>query len=481
MESKHAFKQINQEINRVFDLAGHPGKVAIVALDYAKETHMALICDGEGRSLKAPFEVKNSPAGLRYLRKQIESSCQRFAIKPGHVIIGGEDCGSFSLNFVHALGQNGYLAIGVNARAAQLQRENFQASTDKLDLLGIAKMLMDRRGATRSKAIGRERMLRNVTRHRDDLVRTKTALRNRIHSLVDQLFPGFLDEAKSGIPPFSQGSLWLMSDRFSPRHIQRRSSKVLIRELTKRGLKQPVEKAHRLSAWAHDVIEAPPELVGTLQSSLGNEIKLYEGIIVCIVQIDKEIALLLAATQGALLTTMKGTGITLAAGFTAEIGPIADQPSLRRLTSYAGIVPRVKQTGGPESEARHSSVSPRCNRILKNVVVQCGNQIGLHGPDELKEDHGRRTANGQHADFGMARRYIRIATFLMRYNQAYLPQALRDHGSMDEMRSYYEKQWPIWRKKWLAAGALQEAFAPENPLGQWRECIEAIYDIELPI
>jgi transposase len=109
-----------------------------------------------------------------------------------------------------------------------------------------------------------------------------------------------------------------------------------------------------------------------------------------------------------MLTTIRGTGITLAAGVASEIGPPDSQPSTRRLCSYAGIVPRVKQTGGPEKGAKTGKVSRRNNHLLKNHIVQCGNHLGQHGPADLKEDHRRRGANTQHADFGMARRYLRM-------------------------------------------------------------------------
>jgi transposase len=481
MKNHPVFKHVNQDIYEIFDRAEHPQKVLIVALDYAKQTHKALICSGAGASLKAPFDVENTPEGLRFLQKQIEASMRRHAIPARQVIIGGEDCGSFSLNFVHALGRMGYLVIGVHAKEAKKQRENYQASTDKLDLLGIVKMLLDRRGSTRSRKISAQNSLRNITRHRAAMVRNKTALSNRIHSLVDQVFPGFLDESKSGIPPFSPAACGLMRDRFSPAHFRRRKLKALSKELQKYGLKEPEKKAAQLLAYAGEVLEAPPELVGTLQSSLRNETLLYKGLLDCIEQIEKEIALLLAPTPGALLTTIKGTGITLAAGVSAEIGPMAFQNSLRRLTSYAGIVPRVKQTGGPQKEASHGTVSKRCNRILKNYIVQCGCHLGQHGPDDLREDHHRRTSNGQHADFGMARKYLRIASYLMRYGQVYLPHELRKHAEREDLKAYYLEQWPVWRKKWEKTGALTQAFSPENPLGIWRIAIQEIYEIRLPL
>jgi transposase len=481
VNSTLVFKHRNQDIVRIFERAGNPAKVACVIFDYAKASHLAFVCDGEGRNLKDTFEVENSTAGVDFVCQQIAKTCNRFAIHPANVVIGGEDCGSFSHNFVAALARKGYLVIGVHAHAAKLLRENFQASTDKLDLLGIAKMILDRRGTTRSDPPGNHRRLREITRHRADLVTMRTAVGNRIHGLVDRVFPGFLDERKSGIPPFSESSLKLMQDRFSPEHLRRRALKTLVRDLESLGVPEAAARAERLRALAESVLACPDELTGVLQNALAHEARLYADLGACIEQADLEAAKILATVPAAMLTTIRGTGITLASGVGSEVGPPASQTSLRRLTSYAGIVPGVKQTGGPEKEPRHGRVRRRCNRVLKNYIGQCGTHMGLHGPDDLREDHRRRTANKQHADFGLARRYLRVAMCLMRSHQAYLPPHLRRNADTEELRAYYLQLWPVLRKKWLKAGALAEAFAPENPLGAWRLAIQEFYGISLPL
>lgn len=104
--------------------------------------------------------------------------------------------------------------------------------------------------------------------------------------------------------------------------------------------------------------------------------------------------------------------MVLAAGVAAEIGDPMTQRPVNNLTSYAGIIPRVSQTGGPDSEACIGSVSHRCNRILKDYLVQSASHIGLHGVADLQEDHHRRDAAGQHANYGIARRYLRIGMHL---------------------------------------------------------------------
>jgi len=482
--NKSIFTRQNQTLINLFRDAKHPDKVLCVPIDYAKQTHMTLFCNGSERLLKKPFPVKNNPEGIAFLLKAVEKICRKHHIKREHVFFGGEDCGTFSDNFIYALRKEGFAVMGVNAADAARQRENMQASTDKLDLLGIAKMLLGKRGSIAGGQIGKERALRSLTRHRDSQVRMRTATGNRIHKIVDQLFPGFLDEKCSAIPPFSEASLYLMEDRFSPVQIAKRQDKALLRKLKMHGLQHPEAALGKLKAYARQVLGHPPELVGMLQTSLAGEVNLYRCLCDNIDLIGREIAQQLAQTPGAMLTTIRGTGITLAAGVASEIGPPDSQPSTRRLCSYAGIVPRVKQTGGPEKGAKTGKVSRRNNHLLKNHIVQCGNHLGQHGPADLKEDHRRRGANTQHADFGMARRYLRMGMRLMKNNESYVPpelRSLKNDAAVQELRSYYLDFWPKLLDKWVKAGAVHTAFAPENPLGQWRERIEAIYEIELPL
>ncbi len=131
-------------------------------------------------------------------------------------------------------------------------------------------------------------------------------------------------------------------------------------------------------------------------------------------QLEKEIAEILAQTQGAFLTSVRGIG----------------------------IIPRVKQTGGPQGETQIKKVGKRCNRILKDYVVKSASHIGKHGPDELMSDYKRRDAQDQHADFGMARRYLRMALCLMRSSQTYLPPKCRNTNvKMEKRAEYYLMAW----------------------------------------
>ena len=50
-----------------------------------------------------------------------------------------------------------------------------------------------------------------------------------------------------------------------------------------------------------------------------------------------------------------------------------------------------------------------------------------------------------------------------------------------QMFEYLQELWPKLRAKWVERKALELAFAPQNPLGKWRQVIEELYRIQLPL
>jgi len=482
MKKKNIYVNQSQELLTLFEEAGNSAEIMCVPIDYAKKDHVVMFCNGYGDILRKPFSVKNNPEGVSYLTEQVTRSCHNRSINPKHVFFGGEDVGSYAENFASTLRSGGWLVAGVNAHDAKKQRANMQASTDRLDLMGIATMLLNRRCNCSPAQSGIYRNLRTLVRHRRRLVVMTTEVRNRIHAIVDRLFPGFLDERKSGIAPFSKSSLYLMENRFSAQQIRGRKRSALIEALRRGGTPKPDCAAAKLQQYAARVLNTPDEYVATLQLSLAQHVKHYRCLQENTDQLEKEIAVWLSQTQGAFLTTVRGIGIVLATGVSAEIGDPFQQKPLNNLVSYAGIIPRIIQTGGPEGEIYTGKVARRSNRILKDYVVQSASHLGLHGPEDLMSDYKRRDAAGQHADFSIARRYLRMAMCLMRNSQVYLPPRLRKKDSKPEGRaSYYLMTWPYLRDKWQKLDALKAAFAEDRPLGRWRNMVQGIYDIKLEL
>ena len=482
MEKRNIYLNQSQELLSLFEDAGNNTKVMCVPMDYAKKDHLVMFCDGNGHILRKPFSVRNNPEGIEYLTDQVTRSCRRRQIDHKHVFFGGEDVGSYAENFVDTLRSGGWVVAGVNAHDAKKQRANLQASTDRLDLMGIASMLLNRRANCSPAQSGIYRNLRTSVRHRRKLVVMSTEEKNRMHAVVDRLFPGFLEEKKSGICPFSRASLYLMEDRFSPHQIRRRKQHKLIEILHRYGTKKPEDTAKKLQNYGNSVLNTPKEYISTFQLSLTQHVKHFRCLRDSIEQLEHEIAVWLAQTEGAFLTSIRGIGIVLAAGTSGEIGNPHNQKPVKNLVSYSGIIPRVKQTGGTQGKTHTGKVAKRCNRILKDYVVQAANHMGLHGPQDLMTDYKRREAAGQHADFGIARRYLRTAMCLMRKPQIYLPPEFRNAETKPEERAgYYLMAWPALREKWKKAGAIETAFDDNHFLGRWRNMVQELYEIKLKL
>ena len=482
MKRRNIYQNQSQELLHLFEEAGSSEKVMCVPMDYAKNDHLVMFLNGHGDILRKPFSVKNTPEGIAYIDEQVTRFCRRRGIQKKHVFLGGEDANSFAKNFVSTLRSKGYVVANVNAHDAKKQRVNLQASTDRIDLMGIATMLLNCRANCCPAQSGIYRNLRPLVRHRRRLVQMLTEVKNRIHGIVDELFPGFLNEKNTGIVPFTQSSLYLMQDRFSPKQIRRRRRQKLIEILKRLGTSKAEYTAAKLQQYAAKVLHVPVEYVDTMQLSLAQHVKHIRCLKQSVAQMDKEIALNLAQTQGAFLTSVRGIGLVLAAGVTAEIGDLNEQKPLNNLTSYAGIVPRVKQTGGSNGKTYTGPVAKRCNRILKDYVVKSAYHLGLHGPPDLMADYKRRDASGQHADFGIGRRYLRMAKSLMRTSQVYLPPTLRKgNGTAQQRAGYYLTSWPYLRQKWEKVGVLEAAFTNNRPLGLWRQIVQELYDIKLKL
>jgi transposase len=482
MKRKSIFRKDSQKLDAAFIEAGRPEKVLLVPLDFAKSTHYACFCDGLGRYQRQAFTVKNNNEGLDYLVGLIEAARKSRSIRnKRHVIVGGEDSASYTRNFMERLKELGYLAVRLSAREVHRQAESMDSSTDKTALRAIAKTMLNR-DAQLIDGHDIYTELRALTRQRRRIVHLNTAVKNRIHTHADRLFPGFLSK-DSALAPFSKASLELMSKpSFGAASISRKNEKTLARQLNRQGTPRSLEVATALKQQAKGSIFADKSAAHMSAHILAGELQLFRALQSNLEELDKGCARLLARTPEAFVTSIKGIGITLISSICAESGSLAQVTRADSLNAYAGIVPKVKQTGGPESEAKIRGRRRSFNRVLKDYTMQAGNHLHLHGPEELMKDAVRRKHAGKAVDTAMARRFLRIARALSKSHFVYLPSSLRGQNASSEDRAQYVLDtWPALLVKWKRTGLHEQAFAPEAPLGRWRLAVQEIYGIELPL
>lgn len=479
------YRNQNALVRAVFERAGDARKVLCVALDYAKRKHLALICDGHGDVLKAAFPVENNAAGIAHLIQEISATARRRKIPKDQIYLGGEDEATYVANFTEALRAKGYLVVRVNAYEAKENRENLLASTDTLDLLGIAKTLLSRRArltGDTSSGNATYHHLREITRCRRTLVRQQTAASNRIHALADQLFPGFLNGSKSALTPFCDASLELMKERFSSPEIARRKPTSLANLLRRHRVQLPDETAVQIILLAREALPPAAHRIVTLQRTLIATVDLYQCLQRNAIELRADAALTLATTPYAMLTSIPGIGFVLAAGLAGELGDPKHLGKLDSLCAYAGIVPRTLQSGGPDSPAVQGHASPRCNRILKDWTVQSAQKIHLYGPPELKDRITRWNANGQHGIFAAARHHLRLVSTLVKNEVPYLaPEGRSRQATPEQIASAAHATWAVLQRKWrTVSGGLDLILDEAHPLGFWRKVMLELHGIDLP-
>lgn len=201
--------------------------------------------------------------------------------------------------------------------------------TDKLDAQGLALLL--RNGTLPSVWIppGEIRDQRELPRLRMALVGTRTKLKNRIHAAL----------AKYAI------QITEASDIFGVR-----------------GRKLLQSRMNELPLHTRRSVEV--------------QLKLLDQVEEQIQECEKDIKEVIEKTPAMkLLTTLPGVGPILAIVIALEVGDVERFPRAEKLASYAGTVPRVKESGG---KVRYGKVRPDVNRYLKWAFVEAANSAVIN-------------------------------------------------------------------------------------------------------
>jgi len=475
------FRKRNPDVQALFAEAGRPEKVMCVPFDYAKATHTAMVCDGTGRRLHAVFNVRNDRQGLDYLLGIVSGLCRKHEIRREHVFFGGEDCGSYAFNFIHALVSRGFLVVGINSKQAKDERENSKASTDLIDTVGVAGMMIKMRGRTIGAATEQVHGLKRLRRQRGAVLKAHSASAHRTYRIVDELFPGFLTYGCSGITPFSRASLWLMEERFSAAEVHARQTPALVRKLREFALRDPDGVVEKLKTLAETALPPSEAMIPALQRSLAEELAIYRLLSSSIHGLDTDIAKQLARTPGAMLTTVPGIGLRWAPGLYAELGDPIRRRNVHSMAALGGIVPRIKQTGGPDKPAVVGHRGKNCCSFLKHLLMSGAISVSQYGHPEMREAYQTDKALGRDARTRLAQKLLRISLHIIDHQTFFLPPSLHQGGTPEKVRAYYAMMWPKVLIKWRDRGAILEAVAEGAPLRQWRDMAQELYDLELSL
>ena len=272
-----------------------------------------------------------------------------------------------------------------------------------------------------------------------------------------------------------------MEERFSAAELHSRQTPTLVRKLREFSFRDPEGVAAKLKTLAETALPPSEAMIPALQRSLAEELGIYRMLGSSIHGLDTDIAKQLAGTPGAMLTTMPGIGLRWAPGLYVELGDPMRRRNVDSMAALGGIVPRLKQTGGPDKPAIVGHRRRGCSSFLKHVLMSGAISMSQYGHPEMREAYQTDKALGRDARTRLAQKLLRLTLHIIDHQTFFLPHSLYQGGTRDKIRAYYARMWPKVLVKWRDSGAILEAVAEGAPLRLWRDMAQELYDLELSL
>ena len=341
--------------------ASHPKvtPVKYVGIDVHKKMCQAAIIDEDGTPLDE-IRFRNTIEG-------IEDFALKLTTYQDEVKAVVESTGNLWIQVHDRLEAHGFDVALSNPYKTRLIAEA-KIKTDKVDAKTLAKLLRADMLATCYVPDMKQRSRRELLRHRLKLVKTRTEVKNRIHSLLD-----------------------------------------------KHGLRIPYKTkfSKKSVAWLQE-----QSLDFMDDAILRSDLAILEAVETQIGRIEERIAVLAVEDPRVrLLMTMTGVGYFSAMLLLAEIGDIDRFSSDKRLVSWAGLAPGVRQSG---DKIWIGGVSGPGNKRVRWVMVQCAHSACRFDP-RLRSFYERysKRRGGKKAVVAVAHEMIRIVFFMLKRGEAY--------------------------------------------------------------
>jgi transposase len=340
-----------------------PEHFGIVAVDCAKARSKWMITNFYGQIIIPPSVVEHTRPGLDAFIAHIRRAVTDHGL--GDLIVAVERTGHY-----HGPVRRAVVSAGLEARIVHpLATRQFRLpadpgnKTDDTDLAAIQRAAVNGFGLVESPLDEVHTQLRLLVRHRRDLVRKNSALRNQIHVELDALLPGLA--AAVGDIFAHEPAMVIARHLSSAAAIRDAGPDGLMALLEREGVRCQRRSLDKILAWA----EHADDPSGC--SEIHKRIFLYldderRARLRSIRDLEVEAAGVLARTPYVLLLSFPGINVVSAAEFAGEMGPIANTPSDGAITGRAGLYPSRYQSDGVDLTG---PLVDRSNRALRYAIL----------------------------------------------------------------------------------------------------------------
>ena len=387
----------------------------IVGIDIGKNHHEASIVSPEGkqigRSLRFATTHKGADSLMRFIFKNIGNS---------PCVFGMEATGHYWYPIYSFLKAKGYTIYVINPIQSDSLRKMYirQTKNDSIDSFLIAEVIRFGQFGTTSMADENILAMRQLCRYRDSVISSRTEIKLRIGTIMEQIFPEYEKQFSSLWVSTSMG---ILEKYLTPENIENTPIDELF-EIIK-------DKSHnRLTrAKAISIKEAAANTFGIkiAQDAFSFQLK---QLIDRMNFLDKQIEALDIEIMkyyeqfDCYLHTIPGIGIIGAATILAEIGDISRFKNSSALVAFAGIDPTVRQSG--EFNSTHNHMSKRGSPYLRHAIFLAATTCSFHN-SPLNAYYKKKRDQGKHhltATGAVARKLTTVIYAVLRDSKPYEPK-----------------------------------------------------------
>ena len=388
----------------------------IVGIDIGKNHHEASIVSPEGkqigRSLRFATTHKGADSLMSFIFKNIGNS---------PCVFGMEATGHYWYPIYSFLKAKGYTIYVINLIQSDSLRKMYirQTKNDSIDSFLIAKVIRFGQFGTTSMADENILAMRQLCRYRDSVISSRTEIKLRIGTIMEQIFPEYEKQFSSLWVSTSMG---ILEKYLTPENIENAPIDELF-EIIK-------DKSHnRLTrAKAISIKEAAADTFGIkiAQDAFSFQLK---QLIDRMNFLDKQIEALDCQILeyyekfDCYLHTIPGIGIIGAATILAEIGDISRFKNSSSLIAFAGIDPTVRQSG--EFNSTHNHMSKRGSPYLRHAIFLAATTCSFHN-SPLNAYYKKKRDQGKHhltATGAVARKLTTVIYAVLRDSKPYEPKS----------------------------------------------------------
>ena len=387
----------------------------IVGIDIGKNHHEASIVSPEGkqigRSLRFATTHKGADSLMSFIFKNIGNS---------PCVFGMEATGHYWYPIYSFLKAKGYTICVINPIQSDSLRKMYirQTKNDSIDSFLIAEVIRFGQFGTTSMADENILAMRQLCRYRDSVISSRTEIKLRIGTIMEQIFPEYEKQFSS---LWLSTSMGILEKYLTPENIENAPIDELF-EIIKDKSHNRLTKAKAIS-----IKEAAADTFGIkiAQDAFSFQLK---QLIDRMNFLDKQIEALDCQILeyyekfDCYLHTIPGIGMIAAAAILAEIGDINRFKSSSALVAFAGIDPTVRQSG--EFSSTHNHMSKRGSPYLRHAIFLAATTCSFHN-SPLNAYYKKKREQGKHhltATGAVARKLTTVIYAVLRDGKPYEPK-----------------------------------------------------------